>query len=128
MATSDTGKPTTIQSRAHQPIHCFLPAIVEYQLKELVGSLLALQMALCLYVGNAIKDLVCAPRPLNVAYGKEKLKFLGANYTEVLINSKVGQLGGSVCKAAQHLRTSCWTGAPFGCQMRWRCTIAICAL
>lgn len=56
-----------------------------------------LQMALCLYVGNAIKDLVCAPRPLGVAYGRERLKFLGGSDTEALVNSKVlQQMRGSV--------------------------------
>lgn len=47
-------------------------------------------MSLCLYVGNAIKDLVCAPRPLQVAYGREKLKLLGGHSTEVEVNAKVG--------------------------------------
>ena len=46
-------------------------------------------MSLCLYVGNAIKDLVCAPRPLQVPYGKEKLKFLGGQSTDAEVNSKV---------------------------------------
>lgn len=45
-------------------------------------------MSLCVYVGNAIKDLVCAPRPLAVAYAKEKLKFLGGNHTEAKVNAK----------------------------------------
>ncbi|GAB4814216.1 hypothetical protein N2152v2_001262 [Parachlorella kessleri] len=45
-------------------------------------------MALCLYVGNAIKDLVCAPRPLQVPYGKEKLKLLAGQSTEAEVNSK----------------------------------------
>jgi hypothetical protein len=35
------------------------------------------QMALTLYVGNAMKDLVSAPRPLGVKYGRERLKLLG---------------------------------------------------
>jgi hypothetical protein len=48
-----------------------------------------LQMAMCLYVGNAIKDLVCAPRPLQVAYGREKLRFLGRRSSEDEMNSKV---------------------------------------
>ena len=47
------------------------------------------QMTLCLYVGNAIKDLVSSPRPLGVAYGREKLKFLGASDEEVELNAKV---------------------------------------
>ena len=46
-------------------------------------------MTLCLYVGNAIKDLVSSPRPLGVAYGREKLKFLGASDEEVELNAKV---------------------------------------
>lgn len=58
-------------------------------------------MALCLYVGNAIKDLVCAPRPLQVAYGREKLKFFGGSSREEEANSKVGQgAGGGPGRAA----------------------------
>jgi hypothetical protein len=47
-------------------------------------------MTLCLYVGNAIKDLVCAPRPLGLTYGAQRLKFLGASDEEVQLNAKVG--------------------------------------
>ena len=35
------------------------------------------------------QDLVCAPRPLNVSYGKEKLKFLGGTSEEAEKNAKV---------------------------------------
>lgn len=51
------------------------------------------QMSLALYVGNAIKDLVCSPRPLSVSYGRERLKFLGASDEEVELNAKVGSMG-----------------------------------
>ena len=57
---------------------CFLPSFP-----------VLLQMTLCLYVGNAIKDLVCAPRPLGLSYGAQRLKLLGASDEEVQLNAKV---------------------------------------
>ena len=50
-------------------------------------------MTLSLFVGNAIKDLVCSPRPLGLAYGRQRLKFLAADSSdeEVQLNAKVGQ-------------------------------------
>ena len=50
------------------------------------------QMTLSLLVGNAIKDLVCSPRPLGLAYGRQRLKFLAADSSdeEVQLNAKVG--------------------------------------
>ncbi len=51
--------------------------------------LLPMQMTLALYVGNAIKDLVCSPRPLGVPYGKQRLRLLGAQGEEAELNAKV---------------------------------------
>lgn len=53
------------------------------------------QMTLSLFVGNAIKDLVCSPRPLGLAYGRQRLKFLAADSSdeEVQLNAKVGRCG-----------------------------------
>ena len=57
------------------------------------------QMSLCLYVGNAMKDLVCSPRPLAVAYGRQRLKLLGEGGEEAELNAKVGGAGGRAGKA-----------------------------
>ncbi|PSC73444.1 lipid phosphate phosphatase delta [Micractinium conductrix] len=65
----------------------FLPILFWLGLPEL-GRNLVFLMSLALYVGNAIKDLVCAPRPLGVAYGKQKLQFLGASDEEIELNAK----------------------------------------
>ncbi|EFN52812.1 hypothetical protein CHLNCDRAFT_138478 [Chlorella variabilis] len=65
----------------------FLPMLFWLGLPELGRDLVCL-MALALYVGNAIKDLVCSPRPLSVSYGKQRLKFLGASDEEVELNAK----------------------------------------
>lgn len=54
------------------------------------------QMTLALYVGNAIKDLVCSPRPLGVSYGKQRLRLLGAQGEEAELNAKVRASGGWV--------------------------------
>lgn len=45
-------------------------------------------MTLTLYVGNAMKDLVSAPRPLGVSYGKARLSFLAKGSEEQNINAK----------------------------------------
>lgn len=45
-------------------------------------------MTLTLYVGNAMKDLVSAPRPLGVSYGNARLSFLGKGSEEVNLNAK----------------------------------------
>lgn len=50
-------------------------------------------MTLALYVGNAIKDLVCSPRPLGVPYGRQRLRLLGAQGEEAELNAKVGGQG-----------------------------------
>lgn len=46
-------------------------------------------MAATLFVGNAIKDLLSAPRPLSVEYGVEKLRFLTGSSEEAEKNAKV---------------------------------------
>ena len=48
-----------------------------------------LQMTLTLYVGNAMKDLVCGPRPLGLRYGKARLKELGKGSGEAQKNAMV---------------------------------------
>jgi membrane-associated phospholipid phosphatase len=65
----------------------FLPALIWLGLPELGWHLVVL-MSLTLYVGNAMKDLVCAPRPLNVAYGRAKLAFSGIGSGEADLNAK----------------------------------------
>jgi hypothetical protein len=47
-------------------------------------------MTLTLYVGNAMKDLVCAPRPMGLKHGKARVKALGAGSEEAAQNAKVG--------------------------------------
>ncbi|PRW39349.1 lipid phosphate phosphatase delta [Chlorella sorokiniana] len=67
----------------------FLPTLFWLGLPEL-GRDLVLLMTLSLFVGNAIKDLVCSPRPLGLAYGRQRLKFLAADSSdeEVQLNAK----------------------------------------
>ena len=36
-------------------------------------------MAGCLYIGNALKDLVCAPRPLGMKNGDYRPKLIASN-------------------------------------------------
>lgn len=45
-------------------------------------------MTLTLYVGNAMKDLVSAPRPISLRYGHQRLAFLGGGSEEAEKNSK----------------------------------------
>lgn len=56
-------------------------------LPELGWHLIVL-MNLSLYVGNAMKDLVSAPRPLGVSYGAARLAFLGSGTEEATLNAK----------------------------------------
>lgn len=56
---------------------------------ELGCKLIAL-MALCVYVGNAVKDLVSAPRPLGIEKGKAKLIF-GSYEADAVVNSLVSR-------------------------------------
>ena len=65
----------------------FLPCIIWLGLPELGWHLVVL-MTLTLYVGNAMKDLVCAPRPLGVNYGKARLSFLGKGSEETNLNAQ----------------------------------------
>lgn len=64
-----------------------LPILFWLGLPEL-GRDLVFMMALAVYVGNAIKDLVCAPRPLGLSYGRQRLLFLGGSDEEVEKNAK----------------------------------------
>ncbi|KAL4440217.1 hypothetical protein ABPG75_003218 [Micractinium tetrahymenae] len=65
----------------------FLPILFWLGFPEL-GRNLVFLMTLALYVGNAIKDLVCSPRPLGVPYGKQRLRLLGAQGEEAELNAK----------------------------------------
>lgn len=65
----------------------FLPALIWCGLPELGWHLVVL-MTLTLYVGNAIKDLIASPRPLNIKYGRQKIKALGSQGTEHLLNAQ----------------------------------------
>ena len=65
----------------------FLPAIIWLGLPELGWHLVVL-MTLTLYVGNAMKDLVSAPRPLGLQYGEARLSFLGKGSEEANLNAK----------------------------------------
>jgi membrane-associated phospholipid phosphatase len=64
----------------------FLPAVIWLGLPEL-GWRLVLLMALCLYVGNAMKDLACAPRPRGVAYGATRVRLLGPAGADAVANA-----------------------------------------
>lgn len=66
-------------------------------------------MTLSLFVGNAIKDLVCSPRPLGLAYGRQRLKFLAADSSdeEVQLNAKVGPCNPPPADASPLLTAHC---------------------
>ncbi|KDD74787.1 hypothetical protein H632_c1074p0, partial [Helicosporidium sp. ATCC 50920] len=66
-----------------------LPAIFWAGLPEL-GMQLVTLMALSLYVGNAIKDLVCAPRPmaLRPRRGAPRVRLLGRAFEEAELNAR----------------------------------------
>lgn len=65
----------------------FLPALIWCGLPQL-GWHLVLLMTLTLYVGNALKDLLASPRPLNIKYGRQRIKPLGSDSTEHLLNAQ----------------------------------------
>ncbi len=44
-----------------------------------LGWRLVFLMAGCLYIGNALKDLVCAPRPVGMQSGDYRPKLLASN-------------------------------------------------
>ena len=54
----------------------FLPSLIWSGETEL-GTRLVLLMGLCLYVGNAMKDLLSAPRPFGAEYKGNKVKVIG---------------------------------------------------
>ena len=54
----------------------FLPSLIWSGETEL-GTRLVLLMGLCLYVGNAMKDLLSAPRPFGAEYKGNKVKMIG---------------------------------------------------
>lgn len=64
-----------------------LPALIWLGFPELGWHLVVL-MTLTLYVGNAMKDLVSAPRPLGLKYGKARLSYLGKGSEEAELNAK----------------------------------------
>lgn len=66
----------------------FLPSLLWLGLPEL-GFHLVMLMTLTLYVGNAMKDLVSAPRPLGLQYGGARLKLLGKASKEASLNAQV---------------------------------------
>lgn len=77
--------------QSSQILDRFAPEVHSMAAHPALTSCLA-QMTLSLFVGNAIKDLVCSPRPLGLAYGRQRLKFLAADSSdeEVQLNAKVG--------------------------------------
>lgn len=79
----------------------FLPALFWLGLPEL-GTNLVFLMAATLFVGNAIKDLVSAPRPLSLEYGVEKLRFLTGSSEEAEKNAK--EYG---CPSSHTMNTLC---------------------
>jgi hypothetical protein len=68
----------------------FLPFLMWSGMGEL-GFHLVLLLSLTMYVGNAIKDLVGAPRPLGLQYGKERLK-MGRERVKVLSTRSVEEV------------------------------------
>ncbi|KAK9867471.1 hypothetical protein WJX84_004802 [Apatococcus fuscideae] len=53
----------------------FLPILVLIGAED-AGSKATILMAWCQYVGNALKDLICAPRPINVTDGETSVTLL----------------------------------------------------
>lgn len=45
-------------------------------------------MSLCMFVGNAMKDLVCSPRPFGTPYGATLVKCLGSAHEEAKKNAQ----------------------------------------
>lgn len=66
----------------------FLPSLIWCGEAEL-GTRLALLMGLCLYVGNAMKDLISAPRPFGAEYKGNKVRLIGSSEPEANVNAQV---------------------------------------
>jgi len=66
----------------------FLPSLIWSGEAEL-GTRLALLMGLCLYVGNAMKDLISAPRPFGSEYKGNKVRLIGGSELEANVNAQV---------------------------------------
>lgn len=66
----------------------FLPSLIWSGEAEL-GTRLVLLMGLCLYVGNAMKDLLSAPRPFGANYKGNKVKMIGPEL-EANVNAQAG--------------------------------------
>ena len=56
-----------------------------------LGWRLVFLMALCLYVGNAVKDAVSAPRPTGMQRGEKQIKIMSStvNQDEYIKNALV---------------------------------------
>lgn len=65
----------------------FLPSLIWSGEAEL-GVRLALLMGLCLYVGNAMKDLISAPRPFGAEYKGNKVRLIGSSELEANVNAQ----------------------------------------
>lgn len=65
----------------------FLPLLVWVGEGQLCHRL-SMLMALCIYCGNATKDLVSAPRPFQVSYKSFKPRLVGHSHLELQINSQ----------------------------------------
>ncbi|KAL3141674.1 hypothetical protein ABBQ32_004364 [Trebouxia sp. C0010 RCD-2024] len=65
----------------------FLPSLIWSGEAEL-GIRLVLLMGLCLYVGNAMKDLLSAPRPFGAQYKGNQVKLIGPTKLEANINAQ----------------------------------------
>ena len=66
----------------------FLPTLIWSGEAEL-GIRLVLLMGLCLYVGNAMKDLLSAPRPFGSSYKGHKVRLIGSSELEVNVYAQV---------------------------------------
>lgn len=65
----------------------FLPILIWQGFSHL-GTDLCFLMALALYAGNAMKDLVSSPRPLGLKYGEVRLSHLSTSSEETQKNAK----------------------------------------
>ncbi|KAL0018005.1 hypothetical protein WJX77_009909 [Trebouxia sp. C0004] len=65
----------------------FLPSLIWSGEAEL-GTRLVLLMGLCLYVGNAMKDLISAPRPFGSEYKGNKVRLIGGSELEANVNAQ----------------------------------------
>ena len=61
-----------------------------------LGWRLALLMAACVYIGNAVKDLICAPRPAGMSNGGTAAKLISPseenNYALVIAAAGIHSL------------------------------------